>query len=114
MLRLSTSSPEKNIIVPRNKPLASHRSSSSIQWLKSSPLYLLWRTHGEPRHPSYKSHHERNFSNHSKVLSVRPELVEGLRERLSSTSRGCSSYHRSSSRGRLMRQKSWTPLSADP
>src|SRR4029077_557069 len=49
----------KNIIVPRNKPLASHRSSSSIQWLKFSPLYLLWRTHGEPRHPSYKSQDER-------------------------------------------------------
>ena len=51
----------KHIVVPRNKCLASHRSASLIQWLKFPPLYLLLSTRGEPRHPSYKSHHERNL-----------------------------------------------------
>src|SRR6266850_5356805 len=69
----------KHIVVPRNKCLASHRSASLIQWLKFPPLYLLLSTRGEPRHPSYKSQHERNFLSHFKSLSVRPELVEGGR-----------------------------------
>src|ERR1700756_3770780 len=70
----------KNIIVPRNKPLASHRSSSSIQWLKFSPLYLLWRTHGEPRHPSYKSHHERNgYMENSSTYPFALRLLKGDR-----------------------------------
>src|SRR6266542_1142202 len=45
----------KNIVVPRYKCLASHRSASLIQWLKFQPLYRLLSTRGEPRHPSYKS-----------------------------------------------------------
>src|SRR5712664_1653369 len=65
----------KHIVVPRNKCLASHRSASLIQWLKFPPLYLLLSTRGEPRHPSYKSQHERVVDLEGlKYLSVRPEL----------------------------------------
>src|SRR6266478_670897 len=67
----------KHIVVPRNKCLASHRSTSLIQWLKFPPLYLLLSTRGEPRHPSYKSQHERKSVNLIKVIPVCPELVEG-------------------------------------
>ncbi len=57
----------KHIVVPRNKCLASHRSASLIQWLKFPPLYLLLSTRGEPRHPSYKSQHERRTLNDIKT-----------------------------------------------
>src|SRR6266436_4602858 len=80
----------KHIVVPRNKCLASHRSASLIQWLKFPPLYLLLSTRGEPRHPSYKSQHERNFLNHLKPppfvrLRTGSEFIEGLQDSFSST-----------------------------